>query len=152
MLSFSVSFFISVAFAVAEPGEWRLERMERMDRVFGSVRRRHAVPLAHVHEPGAELWRQRVQRRQLAGVQQPRVPDEAADALAEREAAEARTDVDEQWSAYLRSLQVTREIDAVAIGGENGPAPCPLCNGKGVRVMFGKESKCEWCDGQGYVD
>ena len=72
--------------------------------------------------------------------------------LAEREAAEARTDVDEQWSAYLRSLQVTREIDAVMIGGENGPAPCPLCNGKGVRVMFGKESKCEWCDGQGFVD
>ena len=33
--------------------------------------------------------------------------------LAEREAAEARTDVDEQWSAYLKSLQVTREIDAV---------------------------------------
>ena len=72
--------------------------------------------------------------------------------LAEKEAAEARTDVDEQWSAYLRSLQVTREIDAVMIGGENGPAPCPLCNGKGVRVMFGKESKCEWCDGQGFVD
>jgi kynurenine 3-monooxygenase len=72
--------------------------------------------------------------------------------LAEKEAAEARTDVDEQWSAYLRSLQVTREIDAVMIGGVDGPAPCPLCNGKGVRVMFGKESKCEWCDGQGYVD
>ena len=36
--------------------------------------------------------------------------------LAEREAAAARTDVDEQWSAYLRSLQVTREIDAVMIG------------------------------------
>ena len=72
--------------------------------------------------------------------------------LAEKEAAEARTDVDEQWSAYLRSLQVTREIDAVMIGGVDGPPPCPLCNGKGVRVMFGKESKCEWCDGQGYVD
>ena len=78
--------------------------------------------------------------------------DDMLQDLAEREAAEARTDVDEQWSAYLRSLQVTREIDAVVIGGENGPAPCPLCNGKGVRVMFGKESKCEWCDGQGYVD
>ena len=78
--------------------------------------------------------------------------DDMLQDLAEREAAEARTDVDEQWSAYLRSLQVTREIDAVVIGGENGPAPCPLCNGKGVRVMFGKESKCEWCDGQGFVE
>ena len=78
--------------------------------------------------------------------------DDMLQDLAEREAAEARTDVDEQWSAYLRSLQVTREIDAVMIGGVDGPPPCPLCNGKGVRVMFGKESKCEWCDGQGYVD
>ena len=78
--------------------------------------------------------------------------DDMLQDLAEREAAEARTDVDEQWSAYLRSLQVTREIDAVMIGGVDGPSPCPLCNGKGVRVMFGKESKCEWCDGQGFVD
>ena len=78
--------------------------------------------------------------------------DDMLQDLAEREAAEARTDVDEQWSAYLRSLQVTREIDAVMIGGVDGPAPCPLCNGKGVRVMFGKESKCEWCDGKGFVD
>ena len=78
--------------------------------------------------------------------------DDMLQDLAEKEAAEARTDVDEQWSAYLRSLQVTKEIDAVVIGGENGPAPCPLCNGKGVRVMFGKESKCEWCDGKGFVD
>ena len=78
--------------------------------------------------------------------------DDMLQDLAEKEAAEARTDVDEQWSAYLRSLQVTREIDAVMIGGVDGPAPCPLCNGKGVRVMFGKESKCEWCDGQGFVE
>ena len=78
--------------------------------------------------------------------------DDMLQDLAEKEAAEARTDVDEQWSAYLRSLKVTREIDAVMIGGVDGPPPCPLCNGKGVRVMFGKESKCEWCDGQGYVD
>ena len=78
--------------------------------------------------------------------------DDMLQDLAEKEAAEARTDVDEQWSAYLKSLQVTREIDAVMIGGVDGPSPCPLCNGKGVRVMFGKESKCEWCDGQGYVD
>jgi hypothetical protein len=78
--------------------------------------------------------------------------DDMLQDLAEREAAEARTDVDEQWSAYLKSLQVTREIDAVMIGGVDGPSPCPLCNGKGVRVMFGKESVCEWCDGQGYVD
>ena len=78
--------------------------------------------------------------------------DDMLQDLAEREAAEARTDVDEQWSAYLKSLQVTREIDAVMIGGVDGPSPCPLCNGKGVRVMFGKESKCEWCDGKGFVD
>ena len=78
--------------------------------------------------------------------------DDMLQDLAEKEAAEARTDVDEQWSAYLRSLKVTREIDAVMIGGVDGPPPCPLCNGKGVRVMFGKESKCEWCDGQGFVD
>ena len=79
--------------------------------------------------------------------------DDMLQDLAEKAAAEARTDVDEQWSAYLRSLQVTREIDAVMIGGVDGKtAPCPLCNGKGVRIMFGKESKCEWCDGQGYVD
>ena len=59
--------------------------------------------------------------------------------LAEKEAAEARTDVDEQWSAYLRSLQVTREIDAVMIGGVDGkqrPArsatarACASCSGR----------------------
>ena len=78
--------------------------------------------------------------------------DDILQDLAEREAAEARTDVDEQWSAYLKTLQITKEIDAVVIGGVDGPAPCPLCNGKGVRAMFGKESTCEWCVGKGFVD
>ena len=50
---------------------------------------------------------------------------------AEREAAAARSDVDEQWSKYLESLKVTKgEIDAVIIGGVDGPAPCRLCNGQ----------------------
>ena len=76
---------------------------------------------------------------------------------AEREAAAARTDVDEQWSKYLESLRVTKgEIDAVLIGGVDGPAPCRLCNGKGYRVMFGgkgaKEAPCEWCSGRGYEE
>ena len=51
-----------------------------------------------------------------------------------------------------QDLVADDEIDAVMIGGVEGPSPCPLCNGKGVRVMFGKESKCEWCDGKGFVD
>ena len=76
---------------------------------------------------------------------------------AEREAAAARTDVDEQWSKYLESLRVTKgEIDAVVIGGVDGPAPCRLCNGKGYRVMFGgkgaRETPCEWCGGRGYEE
>ena len=64
--------------------------------------------------------------------------DDMLQDLAEKEAAEARTDVDEQWSAYLRSLQVTKEIDAVMIGGVDGPAPCPLCK----REMRMKEVAC----------
>ena len=75
---------------------------------------------------------------------------------AEREAAEARSDVDEQWSKYLESLRVTKEVDAVIIGGVDGPAPCRLCNGKGYRVLFGgrgaKEAPCEWCGGRGYEE
>ena len=76
---------------------------------------------------------------------------------AEREAAEARSDVDEQWSKYLESLRVTKgEIDSVVIGGVDGPAPCRLCNGKGYRVLFGgrgaKEAPCEWCGGKGYEE
>lgn len=83
--------------------------------------------------------------------------DDLAQDEAEREAAEARTDVDEQWSKYLESLRVTKgEIDAVVIGGVDGPAPCRLCNGKGFRVMFGgkgaKEVPCEWCGGRGYEE
>ena len=75
---------------------------------------------------------------------------------AEAEAAAARSDVDEQWSKYLESLKVTKEVDAVIIGGVDGPAPCRLCNGKGYRVMFGgkgaKEAPCEWCGGKGYEE
>jgi hypothetical protein len=76
---------------------------------------------------------------------------------AEAEAAAARSDVDEQWSKYLESLRVTKgEIDAVVIGGVDGPAPCRLCNGKGYRVLFGgkgaKETPCEWCGGKGYEE
>lgn len=72
---------------------------------------------------------------------------------AEEEAAAARTDVDDQWSAYLETLKVTKgEIEAVFIGGVDGPAPCRLCNGKGVRVMFKKETPCEWCGGRGYEE
>ena len=77
--------------------------------------------------------------------------------VAEREAAEARSEVDVEWSKYLESLRVTKgEIDAVLIGGVDGPAPCRLCNGKGFRVMFGgkgaKEAPCEWCGGRGYEE
>ena len=76
---------------------------------------------------------------------------------AEAEAAAARSSVDEEWSKYLESLRVTKgEIDAVLIGGVDGPAPCRLCNGKGFRVMFGgkgaKEVPCEWCGGKGYEE
>jgi hypothetical protein len=76
---------------------------------------------------------------------------------AEREAADARSEVDVEWSKYLESLRVTKgEIDAVLIGGVDGPAPCRLCNGKGFRVMFGgrgaKEAPCEWCGGRGYEE
>ena len=76
---------------------------------------------------------------------------------AEREAAEARSEVDVEWSKYLESLRVTKgEIDSVVIGGVDGPAPCRLCNGKGYRVMFGgkgaKEAPCEWCGGRGYEE
>ena len=76
---------------------------------------------------------------------------------AEREAADARSEVDVEWSKYLESLRVTKgEIDAVLIGGVDGPAPCRLCNGKGFRVMFGgrgaKEAPCEWCGGKGYEE
>ena len=83
--------------------------------------------------------------------------DDLAQDEAEREAAEARTDVDEQWSKYLESLRVTKgEIDSVVIGGVDGPAPCRLCNGKGYRVLFGgkgaKEAPCEWCGGKGYEE
>ena len=83
--------------------------------------------------------------------------DDLAQDEAEREAAEARTDVDEQWSKYLESLKVTKgEIEGVVIGGVDGPAPCRLCNGKGYRVMFGgkgaKETPCEWCGGKGYEE
>ncbi|CAH0375892.1 unnamed protein product [Pelagomonas calceolata] len=83
--------------------------------------------------------------------------DDLAQDEAEREAAEARTDVDEQWSKYLESLRVTKgEIDSVVIGGVDGPAPCRLCNGKGYRVLFGgrgaKEAPCEWCGGRGYEE
>jgi hypothetical protein len=83
--------------------------------------------------------------------------DDMAQDAAEREAAAARTDVDEQWSKYLESLRVTKgEIDAVLIGGVDGPAPCRLCNGKGYRVLFGgrgaKEAPCEWCGGKGYEE
>ena len=83
--------------------------------------------------------------------------DDMAQDAAEREAAAARTDVDEQWSKYLESLRVTKgEIDSVVIGGVDGPAPCRLCNGKGYRVLFGgkgaKETPCEWCGGRGYEE
>ena len=83
--------------------------------------------------------------------------DDMAQDAAEREAAAARTDVDEQWSKYLESLRVTKgEIDSVVIGGFDGPAPCRLCNGKGYRVLFGgrgaKEAPCEWCGGRGYEE
>ena len=76
---------------------------------------------------------------------------------AEAEAAAARSEVDEEWSKYLDSLKVTKgEIDAVVIGGVDGPAPCRLCNGKGYRVLFGgkgaKEAPCEWCGGKGYEE
>lgn len=72
---------------------------------------------------------------------------------AEAEARAARSDVDDQWSAYLETLKVTKgEIDAVVIGGVDGPAPCRLCNGKGFRVMFKKETPCEWCGGRGYEE
>ena len=76
---------------------------------------------------------------------------------AEAEAAAARSEVDEEWSKYLDSLKVTKgEIDAVVIGGVDGPAPCRLCNGKGYRVLFGgrgaKEAPCEWCGGRGYEE
>ena len=51
---------------------------------------------------------------------------------------------------------MTKEVDAVIIGGVDGPAPCRLCNGKGYRVMFGgkgaKEAPCEWCGGRGYEE
>ena len=83
--------------------------------------------------------------------------DDLAQEEAEAEAAAARSDVDEQWSKYLESLKVTKgEIDAVVIGGVDGPAPCRLCNGKGYRVLFGgrgaKEAPCEWCGGRGYEE
>ena len=79
--------------------------------------------------------------------------DDQLQEQAEEEAAAARTDVDDQWSAYLETLKVTKgEIEAVVIGGVDGPAPCRLCNGKGVRVMFKKETPCEWCGGRGYEE
>ena len=68
---------------------------------------------------------------------------------AEAEAAAARTDVDVAWSEYLASLRLTEELDVTIIGGENGETPCRLCNGKGVRVLFGREQPCEWCRGTG---
>ena len=74
--------------------------------------------------------------------------DDMLQAEAEAEAAAAKTDVDRAWSDYLASLRVTEELDVTVIG-EGGLAPCRLCNGKGVRVLFKKEVPCEWCDGSG---
>ena len=74
--------------------------------------------------------------------------DDMLQAEAEAEAEQARTDVDRAWSDYLASLRVTEELDVTVIG-EGGLAPCRLCNGKGVRVLFKKEVPCEWCDGSG---
>ena len=69
--------------------------------------------------------------------------------FAEREAAAARTDVDVAWSRYLASLRLGAELDVTVIGGESGLRPCDLCNGKGFRRLFGEETTCEWCSGEG---
>lgn len=82
-----------------------------------------------------------------------RVWDDLLQADAEAEAEAARTDVDREWSAYLASLTFGDELAGVTvIGGEAGLAPCRLCNGKGVRILFKKEAPCEWCAGTGTED
>lgn len=81
-----------------------------------------------------------------------RVWDDILQEAAEEEAANTRTDVDREWSRYLASLRVTEELDVTVIGGDSGARPCDLCNGKGVRRLFGQESTCEWCQGKGTQD
>mmetsp|Transcript_20962 Transcript_20962/g.63167 ORF Transcript_20962/g.63167 Transcript_20962/m.63167 type:complete len:279 (+) Transcript_20962:413-1249(+) len=81
-----------------------------------------------------------------------KVWDDMLQDLAETEAAAARTDVDRAWSQYLASLRLGAELDVTVIGGDAGLRPCPLCNGKGVRTLFGKETTCEWCGGSGSLE
>lgn len=74
--------------------------------------------------------------------------------LAEDEAAASRDAIDKEWTAFRqRNLELTRRLKDVAdveiIGGESGAPPCRLCNGKGVREIFGKEEPCDWCEGTG---
>ena len=80
-----------------------------------------------------------------------KVWDDALQALAEEEAAQAKTDVDRAWSRYLASLRVTEELDVTIVGGEDGVRPCDLCNGKGYRTQFGDEFPCDWCGGTGIM-
>ena len=78
-----------------------------------------------------------------------KVWDDMLQDVAEKEAAAARTDVDRAWSEYLKSLRLTEELDVTLVGGDDGLRPCPLCNGKGFRKLFGEEVTCEWCGGSG---
>lgn len=98
----------------------------------------------------SDVVRAAVDDRRAAPVVPPQqVWDDLLQADAEAEAEAARTDVDRAWSEYLASLRVTEELDVTVIGGEGGAAPCRLCNGKGVRVLFKQEVPCEWCGGSG---
>lgn len=80
--------------------------------------------------------------------------DEELNELAEQEAKLNRGPLDEEWTAFRRrNLELGRdlkdEFDVEIIGGDRGKAPCRLCNGKGVRSLFGEERPCDWCKGTG---
>jgi len=77
---------------------------------------------------------------------------------AEEEAADMRTDVDDKWTDFKRkNLDIGQTmkndgIEIVKIGGQDGAAPCPLCNGKGQRIRFKTAYVCDWCQGSGIND